>query len=439
MLLVKDMKKLFTLVTLGVLLLAFAGASFSTSSNRALAVNLSSNDTIDTAAEFSDGTIGSLSDPLVAWYVWINTSGVQIIYLACLSYVEPPPIITFFGEHYWTENGTEMFVGNTLTAIEVYNDTNGNGLPDMNADNDTSELRYFYGVNCSQSFVMTPLEKTVMDGVPHYRWGLRYDTVDGFLLNESQAPCSRVSLDYLGSSFDFYMQDNVSYLKTNFEMGKILNLTPISGGRATLDGLSLSLLYGTTVVASRPYSAIVNGEPYNSTTTQNLVEPIESGEIRVGDANAFQCVFGQNYTLFRDSQEVVCSSQSGAVSYQSVFEGAYRSVEFALSFMEQLVSGLFPKISSLPVIVNLDYSVSPLLYRVCYPQWSGYALEHDPTYIAYLAQAAVPGIDLGSPPVSFIVVASFVGSVALVVALYDVKKTRRSPQSIRRLLCLASK
>jgi hypothetical protein len=91
------------------------------------------------------------------------------------------------------------------------------------------------------------------------------------------------------------------------------------------------------------------------------------------------------------------------------------------------------------VIVNLDYSVSPLLYRVCYPQWSGYALEHDPTYIAYLAQATVPGIDLGSPPVSFIVVVSFVGSVALVVALYDVKKTRRSPQSIRRLLCLASK
>jgi hypothetical protein len=433
-LLVNKMKKLFTLVTLGVLLMTLAKVSFLTSLNCAMAVDLSGGETMNTAAEFCDGTIGSPSDPLVVWYVWINTSGVQIIYLACLSYVNPPPIITFFGEHYWTENGTEMFVGNTLTAMEVYNDTNGNGLPDVNAGNGTSELLYNYGVNCSQSFVMTPLEKTVVDGVAHYRWGLRYDTVDGFLLNESQAACARVKLEYFDSSFDFYVQDNVSYLKTNFEMGKILNLTPISGGWATLDGLSLSLLYGTTVVASRSYTAFVNGEPYNSTTTQNLVEPIESGEIRVGDANAFQCVFGQNYTLFTDSQEVVCSSQSGAVSDQSVFGGLYRSVEFALSFLEQLVSGLFPKISSLPVIVNLDYNASPLLYRVCYPQWGGCALEHDPTYIAYLAQAAVPEVGLGSPPVSFVAVAAIVGSVALVVALRDVRKTRRSPQSIRRLL-----
>jgi hypothetical protein len=439
--LVNKMKKLFTLVTLGVLLVALARVGFVSWSNRAMAVDVSGGETVNTATEFCNGTIGSPSDPLVVWYVWINTSGFQVIYMACLSYLYPPPIVTFFGEHYWTQNGTEMFVGNTLTAMEVYNDTNGNGVPDVNTGNGTSELLYNYGVNSSQGFVMTPLEKTVVGGVSHYTWGLRYDTVDGFLLTGNEVTCARVMLDYFGSSFDFYVQDNVSYLKTGFEMGNVLNVTSVPGFEVTLDGLSLSLLYGTTVDASKSYTAVVNGEPYNSTTTQNLTEPTGSGEIRVGDARAFQCVFGQNYTLFRDSQAVVCSSQSAAVSDQSVFGGLHRSVEFALSFFEQLLSGLFPKISNLPATVDLDYNVSSLLYRVCYPQWGGCALEHDPTYIAYLtpniahsAPTAVPGVGLGSPPVGFVAVAAVVGSVALVVALRDVRKTRRTPWSIRRLL-----
>jgi hypothetical protein len=431
------MKKLFMLIAIGVLLVALVRVGFVSWSNRAMADDPSSDETMNTASEFCNGTIGSPSDPLVVWYVWINTSGVQVIYLACLSYMYPPPVITFFGEHYWTENGTEIFVGNTLTAMEVYNDTNGNGLPDVNTGNGTSELLYNYCVNSSQSFMMTPLEKTEVDGVSHYTWGLRYDTVDGFLLTENQITGARVMLDYFGSSFDFYMQDNTSYLKTSFEMGKILNLTSTSGGEVALDGLSLSLLYGTTVDASTSYTAVVNGEPYNSTTTQNLMEPTESGEIKVGDSKAFRCVFGQNYTLFRDSQEVVCASQSAAVSDQSVFGGLYKSVEFAVSFFEQLLSGLFPKISNLPATIDLDYNVSSLLYRVCYPQWGGCALEHDPTYIAYLAPATVPEVGVGIPPVGFVVVAAVVGSLVLLLALRDLTKTRRTPWFVRRLLMCA--
>jgi len=421
------MKKISASVALLVLLFAFGSAGLVSRYIQTVSVDAQSTDSIDTSTEFSNGTIGSPSNSVVVWYVWVNTSGVQMIYLACLSYIYPSPTITFFGEHYTTQDGTEMFVGNTLTAMEVYNDTNGNGLPDAGTDGGQNELLYNYCINSSLSFQTTPLQKTEIGGVYHYKWGLRYDTVDGFLLTGNESTAARVILDHIGSSFDFYVQDNVSYLKTSLDMGKILTVTPVFGFEPTLDGLSLSLLYGTTIDASSSYTPVVNGEPFNSTTSQNSTVPIQSGEIKVNQTRAYEAVFGQNYTLFNDSQQIVCSSKSAAVSDGSVFGGLQKSVEFALSFLEQLLTNAVQPTNNLPININLDYNASSLLYRVCYPEWGGNAIQHDPTYIAYLAPTIVPEINISSPPVGFIVVVAVFGSIMLLAALLDIRKTRKIP------------
>jgi hypothetical protein len=418
----KMKKKILTIITLGSLLVALASAGFVLHSPHVMAIDFSAGETVDTGAEYSNATIGSPIDGLAIWYVWINTSYTQVIYLAFVSHRYPPPVIVFFGQHYMAGNDTEVFVGNTLTAMEVYNDTNRNGVPDVNLSNGTSELLYNFAVNSSQSFVITTVQKTLIGNESHYTWGLRYNTIDGFLLTENQNAGAKVILDYLASSYDFYVQNNVSHLKTNFEIGKILNVTSTSDLNVTLDGLSLSLLYGTSITASKIYTTVVNGEPYNSTTTQNPTEPTQSGEIRIEDTKAYECIFGQNYTLSRDSENVTWHSQSAAVSDQSVPGGIYKSVESTLPIFENVLSGLFPKISNLPATINLDYNVSSFLYRVCYPQWDGYALEHDPTYIAYLTSIAVPEISL---PIMFIIGAAIIGSMTLIVALLDIRKTRR--------------
>jgi len=415
-------EKILTIITLGLLLAASASASFVWHLPRVMGINSSDGETVNTSAEYFNATIGSPIDGLAIWYVWINTNSTQVIYLAYVSSKIPPPVLTFFGQHYMTGNGTEVFVGNTLNAMEVYNDTNRNGVPDVDFGNGTNELLYNFSVNSSQSFVMTPVRKTLIGGEIHYTWGLRYNTIDGFLLTENQATGANVLLDYLASSYDFYVQNNASYLKTSFEIGKILNVTSYSILNFTLQGLSLSLLYGTDVIASNTYTTVVNGEPYNSTTTQSSAIPMQSGEIRIEDTKAYECVFGQNYTVSRDSENATYPSESAAVSDRSVPGGVYRSVESTLSFFENVLSEVFPKISNLPTTVNLDYNVSSFLYRVCYPRWDGYGLEHDPTYIAYMTPNAIPEI---SPPVMLIIGAAIAGSTALIVALLDIRKTRR--------------
>jgi len=416
------------IIELGLLLSALISASLVLTSSRVIATDAPSGHIVDTSLEYSNATISSPTEGLSVWYVWINTGPTQVIYLAYVSNRYPPPVLTFFGQHFTTVNNTEVFIGNTLTAMEVYNDTNHNGVPDVNTGNGTNELLYNFAVNSSQSYVITPVEKTLIGNESHYTWGLRYNTIDGFLLTADQAESANVLVDYLASSYDFYVQNDVSYLKTSFRIGKILSITSTSNAEFTLNGLSLSLLYGTTIISSKTYTAVVNGQPFNSTTTQNSSELIQSGEIRIEESKAYQCVFGQNYTLMTDSGNLTYPSRSAAVSDQSVPGGLYRSVESVLPFFENVLSDLFPRISNLTASINLDYNVSSFLYRVCYPQWGGYAIEHDPTYIAYLTQTSIP--ELGSP-VILVVGLAVTGSIALIVALGNVKKIPKR-QAINR-------
>lgn len=415
-------RKIRAIAEIELLLVALAVSGGIWRLSRITATAYSDGGDINVGYEYANGSIGSPISELALWYAWINTNGTQIIYLAYQSYKYPPPVTTFLGQHYHTGNNTEVFVGNTLTAMEVYNDTNKNGVPDVDFAHGSSELLYNFAVNSSQSFEITPIKKSMIDGIPHYTWGIRYNTIDSFLLSENQSTSVAVTLDYMAFSYDFYVQGNLSYLKTNFGIGKILHMTPIRNGNVTLNGLSLSLLYGTTVITPKSYSMLVSGEPYNSTTAQNSTKPIESSEIRIEDIKAYEFLFGQNYTLFRDSQNETCQSKSAAVADRSVPGGLYKSVEWLLSDFESVLSGLFPKISNMQTVINLDYNVSSFLYRVCYPTWDGYGLEHDPTYVAYLNSMAVPEI---GPPLMFVFIAVTLGAVALVAALYDLKKTRR--------------
>jgi len=378
---------------------------------------------INTNIEYSNGTLGTDLAGLTLWYAWINTSGSQIIFLAYQSYVLNPPVITFLGQHYFADNGTEVFVGNTLEAMELYNDTNGNGLPDANYTSGQSEILYHFFVNSSASFDVKPINKTVIEGLPHYQWGIRYGTIDGFLNSaDDQFTAAMVMVDYMDFSYDFYVQNNVTYLKTNFGLGKILQIVPFGYGNVSLNGLSIALFYGTIVITSKPYVTMVNGNPYNSTTAPASVEPTDSSEIKIAEATAYKFLFGQNYTLFRDSTQEVYESKCTAVSNQSVSEGGKRS-EWILSLLEDTLTSIFPKISSMQAAINLDYNVSSFLYRVCYPVWSGYQLQHDPTYVAYLGTPIVPEL---SPPLMFVIAAAVASTVALMAALIDLKKTRKT-------------
>jgi hypothetical protein len=375
-------------------------------------------DSIDVNSEYSSGTIGSPIQTLSLWYAWISCNGTQVIYLAYQSTSVRPPVITFVGQRYITENNEEVFVGNTLTGMEVYNDTNGNGIPDG-----PSEILYNFAVNSSASFEATPIEKSMVQGIAHYTWGVRYNDIDGFLLTNDQVESANVILEYLNFSFDFSILGNRSILKTDFGIGRITDVT-YSNFNLNLTGLSLSLLYGTAVLTPKSHETLIDGSSYNSMTAQASTEPAESGQIKIENVIAYEFLFGQNYTLFTGPQNQSIPSLTVGAAQQSVSEGLYMSVEWSLSNFQSVLNDVFSKISTINEPISLDYTNSSFLYRVCYPYWSGNPIEHDPEYVAHLttSNSVLPTTSF---PWIFLVSAVIISSAVLLGAIYDLKRTRK--------------
>ena len=104
--------------------------------------------------------------------------------------------------------------------------------------------------------------------VPHYEWGFTYANVYmPILLNAtvSSGVVAKLTFEHITIGYDFSVENNVSYLKTNFDIGKVTSIDVFDSSQLSLDGLSLALLYPTGTHTSKPYSTYVGDLLFNST------------------------------------------------------------------------------------------------------------------------------------------------------------------------------
>ncbi len=417
-------RKHFTILALFALLFSSLFASVNTVD--AEAVQGSSVRNIETNAEYQNGTIPTPIGGI--WYVWINVSTTQVIYYSLFSDVVNSPIINFLGQRFQVENDTEVFVGNTLALIEVYNDTSGDGIPQANFTSGETEIAYYLLVNSSVGYDVTPIQKFLEGGIAHYKWAFNYYTIDGFLLFPEDQPgqgAAYVTIDHLYFSYDFHVVENVSYVKTSFDIGRITEIQPAGGEPpVSLDGLSLSLLFSTVTISANPATAYVNGEPYNSTTAANTATATSSGEIAVKTIKAYEFLLGESYNLTRGETVETHPTKSEAAATTSIPQGAQSRISWMLAYFENNlnISDLFPSASGIGGNVNLNCSVSAFLYRICYPVWDGLMIQHDPTCVAYLFSNLI----ISEFP-SLIILPLFMIALLLIVLAYRRKHPAQHP------------
>lgn len=391
---------------------------------------------VDTKSEHSSGSI-SHGPGVNLWYTWVNASGTQVAFFTYYSDIYNSPIQSFLGQHYLADNDTEVFIGNTLLLMEAYSDTNGNGAPEA----DLGEVKYFFLVNSSETFTTAPVQKETIGNVSHYTWGSEYGWVDGFLLypedqvinGVSTNLAARANITDLTFTYDYYIQGNVSHLKTGFKVGRIVDFEPHADD-VTLNGLGLSLLYGTVMLTTRPYAILVNGKPYNSKAPEAPTTSTNRAEVVVGDKKLYEFIFEENYTLHRNSVPETYRSRSAASPTESIASNAavYLSPYWLVGSLLRLLSeDVFPNLSASLPNIGLGYANSSFVYRVCYPTWEGWSIEHDPTYIAYLVPSTSTPFN---PPTGFpveviaTVAVAAAGLLALTLALVELRRTRRMLQ-----------
>lgn len=385
---------------------------------------------IDLSQEYASGDLQV--DPYVqAWYTWVNANGTHTIFLALHSQQYNSPVFAFIGQAYDASSGSRVFVGNVLLATEVYNDTNGNSFLDADYAVGTSELLYTLILNSSQTFTSTPVHKTSIDGVPHYLWEITYGSVDAILVNAvppgygygGGSVASFTKIDYVSMSYDYSIRGDTAFLKTNYEIGNV-TLVPPTYSSVTLEGLSLSLLHATLTVSSKELAILVGNAPYDSQVNTTPWR-VNAAEVRVQDALAYEFRFGDNYTLLKTPPvsypALYLASPSNSLP-PDAFQGQWFS---PLVRVQDYVRGSLPDIAGLPATSDFNYSMSRFIYRLSYPAWSGYALRHDPTYVAHF----VPSVFPSTVPTAILLAAILTGSFALVVAVNELRRVRKPAQS----------
>ena len=393
---------------------------------------LAQSSSIDISTEYSSGDVQVLPSSL-AWFTWVNVNGTHTIFLALHSTQYPSPVSAFVGESYNTSSGSRVFVANAIMAIEVYNDTNGNGILDASYATGQTELLYTIVMNASQTFQPTPVSKISVNGVSHYRWGVTYGSIQAILVKYSAGivgspyggglPASYANIDHFTFSYDYSVAGNATFLKTSYEVGNV-TLVPPTSPNVTLKGLSLSLLHFTFAVSSGGYAVRLNGSSidFNSQTSQTS-SGINVAQVVVPNSLAYEFRFNDNYTLLTNPP-VSLRAVYEAASSNSLPSGAFQG-QGALDLIrvQDYVRAALPSIAGLPSSSDLNVSTSRLIYRISYPTWGGIGVKHDPTYVAYyvpnLIAPSVPG------PWGFAVYLA-IAVVITAVAVVLVRRTRKN-------------
>jgi len=324
-------------------------------------------------------------------------------------------------------------VANALLAMEVYNDTNGNGYLDANYGTGTTELKYLLGMNASQTFTPSPVQKTITSGIAHYSWGVTYGNVQAILIKAASPnygytgglAASYTSIDHVSFSYDYSLNGNTTYLKTSYDIGNVTLVPPTDPG-VTLQGLSFSLLHTTLAVASHQLSVVAGSNPYDSQTSTSP-SLVTAAHLTVDNGLTYEFRFSDNYTLAKPLPESHPALYVASPS-NSLPAGAFNGQDYTpLIRVQDYVRNKLPDIAGLPSTSDLSYASSRLIYRISYPVWSGYGLKHDPTYVAhFVVSTSSPTVPLLSGLLILTIAAiGMVVVFALVLVVSLISRARR--------------
>jgi hypothetical protein len=201
--------------------------------------------------------------------------------------------------------------------------------------------------------------------------------------------------DHITVDYDFSINGNVTNLKTSFDIGKVTSLRPLGDSQFSLEGLGLALLFTTSTYATKPYSTLVDGEPYNSTTTNDSAVDMDRARIEVGNTKAYDFIFGGNYTLNRETSNETYPAnietyevKAEAAAVSSLPLTTYGPVLWQVGFLRDVLNFTAIFGDSSFSEFTMDYNSSSLIYRVCFPVWDGMEIQNDPVYVGYVYNKA---------------------------------------------------
>ncbi|MFX0089673.1 MAG: hypothetical protein ACFE7S_07205 [Candidatus Hodarchaeota archaeon] len=310
-----------------------------------------------------------------------------------------------------------------FAGMTVYNDTNGNGLMDLDIKeseerlNATSEVMYGFVLdNAEIGDVVIPhavnnsiewsVEVINLNGSLVSYWGNplvhEYD-----IYNYSELTNIPVTVDSLKFSYHYTVEEDKATMKIDQFVGEFKNQTT-GEILAEVDGLGLALSYWSAFLKIDYSATFTNFEEEVKTSESEVSDEVEGGALffNVDGENFAEVYFGGTYVWGKDSNTY-------DVGTMVIPKHLYYLKFEVMDFTEQEgVPGF---------VTRCEYAEAVVFFSSCYSNWSGYSITHDPTFVAYFG--GVAGI------ASIFIVGSVILALGVVGALLVVEMRRRGAKS----------
>jgi hypothetical protein len=374
---------------------------------------------------------------------YINSSGFQLYYSGLINITAGAggaltiPVQSFI-EHYETPNGKDVLTSSSFIMLLAFNDTNNaNGYADSPDRYDNLYASFSLGFDLSSITGSTnPAQNSKTELIPlthpddnTWEWGMRYTNLTAIWWRMNitshdfdRLPIAITTYDELTFTYELVLDpaNNTATLTSNYVIGRMTNLwliwwflIPIAAhfnatGTYRPNGLKIAnqTIYQfleqqhiKMSIVLFQNSLVLNYTPestFNNQNATNAEVDVSNGEIvtEAGNEDIFTADFGikKQYNLYNYTAD---PTETNFDTYDAVTRTAPRagfagnplfSIHVALlNYVPVIVKNIAPELYQKALTRMLNMTYADNFYLISYPEYSGFKVEHDPTYTAYIA------------------------------------------------------
>jgi hypothetical protein len=385
------------------------------------------------------------------YMTYINTSGLKLLYVGLedittdeSAYLRIP--MQSFIMHYKTnQNNRDVILASTFLMLMAFNETATSLYPNSPDRNDMLYASFSLGFDLSSLGKTLPLLNSKTETIPlthsedklEWEWGMKYTNLTALWWRtwidpnnprfQNSRPVSLTVYDELTFTYKLTIDPDsgTATLQENHIIGRMCHLfvgvIPVLwvyynstgnygmfGKKLSNDtihdfiqdnGLKMSIInFQTSVMADHEtYSQTQSGQ--NVTDTETEVTSTSIDTYADDGEKIFNADFGtkKTYNLYNytaDPTETTfdtydSTARTAKITGYAGNGGLFKHHIGLMKFLPAVVVHMYPALVAKAVSTIANMSRANYFYIIAYPEYSGYRVEHDPTFTAYIATESV--------------------------------------------------
>jgi len=419
------------------------------------------------------------------YMTYVNNSGVKLLYAGLedittdeSAYLRIP--MQSFIMHYKTnENNRDVILSSTFLMLMAFNETANSLYPDSPDKNDVLFASFSLGFDLTALSATLPVLNSKTETIPltstnkfEWTWGMKYTNLTALWWRtwidpgnpryQNSWPLGLTVYDELTFTYKLTIDPGAgtATLQENHVIGRMkhlfIGIIPLLwvyynstgsygmlGGKISDEtihdyiqnnGLEMSIVnFHTSVMADHEtYSKTESGQ--SVTDSEALVTDTSIDTYADDGEKIFRADFGtkKSYNLYNYTEDPTetefetydSTTRTTKIGGFSGNAGLFAYHIGLMKFLPAVVVHMHPALFAKAASTIANMSRANYFYTVAYPQYSGYRVEQDPTFTAYIAasQSSTPSIPAGAA--GLVILAVVIIAVVIVAA---VLVTRRQP------------